>query len=155
MNVIRRVAVGAAVAAMLAAPALAESPQEFAIHARQGLMQNFVFNLAQLGAMAKGQMPYDATRAKIASGNLVRLSGVDMEYMWPKGSDDTHYKNTHAKPAIWEHHTEFLNHLSALRTAADSMNKAAGVSLASLRKEMRPLGHACGACHHDFRADED
>ena len=73
-----------------------------AIEARQAQMQLYAFNLGQLGAMAKGEMPYDAGLASAAAGNLAQLSNLNGAAVWPIGSDiDSLGKDvTTALPAI-------------------------------------------------------
>jgi len=127
---------------------------EAAVKARHGLMQNYAFNLGALGAMAKGDMEYDAELAQAAAGNLAALAGLDQRAMWPEGSDNATVEGSRALPAIWEDMAGFEKAESDLKTAADAMAEAAGTDLAALQQAMAPLGGACGACHKTYRASQ-
>lgn len=62
----------------IALPALAASPQERAIDARQGMMHVRAFNLAPLIGMLKGDISYDAERASTLAHNLKAMLDMDM-----------------------------------------------------------------------------
>ena len=59
-----RTATIAAVLAGVSIVALADDPFETEIKARQGLMNVYKYNIGILGAMAKGQMDFDAEAAQ-------------------------------------------------------------------------------------------
>ncbi len=89
MKTIRNVAIVAAAVATFAGTAIAADPMEKAIKARQSQMQLYSWNLGQLGAMAKGAVPYDAALATSAANNLLAVVSLDSMTMWPQGSDST------------------------------------------------------------------
>lgn len=127
------------------------SAQDAAIEARQSLMQLQAFNLGQLGAMAKGEMPYDAEQAQVAADNLVALARLDQSAMWPQGSDSFATDKTRAKPAIWDNFPDLMEKGQDLVKASAAMQEVAGTDLDALRSQMEQLGKACGACHEDYR----
>ena len=106
-----------------------------AIEARQAQMQLYAFNLGQLGAMAKGETPYDVGLASAAAGNLAQLSNLNGAAVWPMGSDiDSLGKDvTTALPAIWQSGSDVGAKAAALREAAAAMQTAAGESLEALQ----------------------
>ena len=74
------------------------------IKARQAHMQLYSFNLGILGAMAKGEMEYNADLAKASADNLLAVATMNAGAMWPQGSDMAAAGNegkTWAKPEIW------------------------------------------------------
>ena len=152
MQFIRPLLLATAAAALCAGPLLAQGPAEMAIKARRGLMDNLAFNLGTLGGMAKGAIPYDAAAAKAAADNIATLAAINMAAYWPKDSDDMSAEGTHALPAIWDKHDDFLAHVATLNEAAGGMKAAAGTDLAALQAAMGPLGGACGGCHKLYRA---
>jgi cytochrome c556 len=53
------------------------------------------------GAMAKGEIPYDADIARAAAANLHAALSMKNPTMWPKGSgNDALGRTTRAKPEI-------------------------------------------------------
>lgn len=128
-----------------------------AIDARQAHMRLNAFNLGLLGAMAKGEIDYDAEAAKAAADNLAALSLMDETRYWLAGTDmETLGKDhTEALAAIWSEGSEIGERQQAMTDATTAMAGAAGNGLDSLREVMGPLGKACGACHEDFRVADD
>ena len=61
-----------------------------AVTARKAHMQLYSFNLGTLGAMAKGEVEYDADAASAAAGNLAALAALSQRAYWVPGtsSDD-------------------------------------------------------------------
>ena len=144
----------AAGAVLAAGVALAESPFDGAVGARKAVMQLRGFNIGQLGGMAKGDMPYDATAAQAAADNLLMLASINMMAMWPAGSDNGAITGTNALPAIWADGSDIGAKAQALIDAATAMKAAAGTDLASLQGAMGALGGACGGCHKEYRASQ-
>lgn len=144
--------VGAALTASMVTAASADPTP--AIKARQAQMQLYGFNLGTLGAMAQGNMPYDAATAAVAAKNLAALTHLDGAAMWPAGTDADSQFGTRALPGIWENFPDVGAKAQALQVAADAMAAAAGTDLAELQAAMGPLGGACGDCHKAYRAPE-
>ena len=152
--IVRNAFAVAAMVSVVAGGALAQSAVEGAIKARKAHMQLQAFNLGPLGAMAKGEMPYDAAVASAAAGNLTALVGMNMGRYWPEGSAQGQAEGTRALPAIWENGEDVMAKAAALNEAVTALNAAAGTDLASLQGAMGAVGEACGGCHEDYRAPE-
>ena len=73
MKAIGKIAIVAAAMAAFSSTAIANDPMEKAIKARKAQMQLYAWNLGQLGAMAKGAVPYDAAAASAAADNLLAV----------------------------------------------------------------------------------
>lgn len=123
-----------------------------AVKARNSIMALYGFNIGQLGAMAKGDVEYDAAAATAAANNMVMLSQLDQSAMWPQGTDSESYDGSRALPAIWENFGDVAAKGKALNDAALVMQAAAGQDLDSLQGAMGALGGACSACHKAYRA---
>ncbi|MFC4671747.1 c-type cytochrome [Seohaeicola nanhaiensis] len=125
-----------------------------AVKARQATMNLYAFNLGQLGAMAKGEVEYNADAASAAAGNLAKLTSMNQMAAWLPGTDNATLGDdvTHALPAIWESGSTVGEKAGALREAATALEAAAGGGLESLRGAMGPVGKSCGACHELYRA---
>jgi cytochrome c556 len=141
-----------AVAATILAFALPAAANEGAIKARQGQFQMLGLNVAVLGGMAQGRIPYDAAQAQEAADNLFHLTRNTQLGMWPEGSDNAAASGTRALPGIWSDNAAFLERYVALQTAAEAMQAAAGTDLAALQGALGALGGTCQACHQQFRA---
>lgn len=148
-----------AACAALAAPVLAESHAdkaiENAIKARQAQMQLYAFNLGQLGAMAKGEMEYNAEAATAAATNLAALTKLNQMALWPQGSDSDIVEKSRALPAMWQNFPDVMEKGGALASAADAMVTAASTDLASLQGAIGAVGGACGACHKAYRQPDE
>lgn len=135
-----------------------EFPFQNQIEARQSLMNVYRFNLGMLGAMAKGEMPYDASMASDAANNLLAAASMRNGAMWPAGSDMSApglADMTAAKPDIWSNMSDVGEKSRALVAAAEAMSAAAGDGLDALRSNMGAVGDGCKGCHEPFRASND
>ena len=98
---------GMLVATTVAAMALAgsvmgqDAPFAMQIKARQGIMEYRALNIGVLGAMAKGETPYDAAAAQKAADNLVMTTMIDMSMLWPEGSDHSANPASTADAKLW------------------------------------------------------
>jgi len=151
-NFIAKLTAAAVMVAAIATPSLAASPQ---IKARQALMQIYVFNISQLGAMAKGVTEYNSAAATAAANNLAAAAKMDQSAMWPQGTDsDAMFGETRALPTIWSTFPAVEEKGKALIEATTAMAAVAGNNLDALRGAMGALGGACGGCHKQFRQPE-
>ncbi len=125
---------------------------EKAVGARQSLMRIYAFNLGQLGAMAKGQMDYNADAAKAAADNLLAAASMKNGAMWPQGSDSAALAGkTRAKPEIWSTYPKVAEKGKALVMAAQKLAAAAGSGVDGIRGNIGGVGEACKGCHKPFR----
>jgi len=125
------------------------------IKARQASMQLYGFNMAQLAAMVKGQVDYDASAAKGAAGNILAVSKMFGGAMWPKGSDNMApglAGKTRAKPENWTNYPKAKEAQMGLIAAAETLNAQAGNGLDALKANFGAVGKSCGTCHKPFRA---
>ena len=125
-----------------------------AIKARQSHMGLYAFNLGPLGAMARGDMPYDAAVASAAAANLAALTSMDQMRYWPEGSDSESNAASKTLPALWQNIPDVMTKAVALNEAVSALNAAAGTDLASLQGAMGAVGGACGACHQAYRVPQ-
>ena len=144
-------AVGLAIAATAVFAASHVGPFDGAIKARQSHMRLNSHNLGILGAMAKGNIDYDADAASAAAANLAALSKMSHNGYWPAGSDSDAMDSTRALPALWGNFPDVMTKVGALAEAATEMESAAGNGLEALQAAMGPVGDACGACHKAYR----
>lgn len=151
-------AVTIAVSATLAAQPTAVAAQDIekAVAARQSTMKLYSFYLGQLGAMAKGEVEYDAEAAAKSAQSLNALASLDQSQMWPQGSGvDALGEATRALPAIWTTYPAVSEKAQAFAAASDAMATEAGKDLEALRGAIGAVGKSCGGCHEDFRQPKD
>jgi len=129
-----------------------ENPAVKALHM---VMSLYAHHLGQLGAMAKGEVEYDAAAATAAAGNLAKLTQLNQMSMWPVGTDADSIKGTRAKAEIWSNFPDVAAQGQALADASLAIETAAGESLQSLQAAMGAVGGACGACHKPYRTPEN
>ncbi len=124
-----------------------------AVKARKAQMQLYAFNLGQLGAMAKGDVDYDADAASAAASNLAKLASLNGRALWLPGTDDATLgaDMTEALPAIWAEGSDAGQKAQDLAMAAAEMETAAGESLDALRGAIGKVGASCGGCHKVYR----
>jgi len=135
----------------ITAGAVFAGPYDLAIGARQSHMRLNSHFLGVLGAMAKGDMAYDAKAAGVAAKNLAMLATINQSSYWVPGSDSFANDNTRALPALWDNIPDVVTKLQALTAASAAMNQAAGNGLDALRAAIGPVGGACSACHKAYR----
>ena len=123
-----------------------------AANARQAHMKLYAFNLDMIGAMAKGEVGYDAEAAEATAKNLVALAMMHQDAYWAPGTSTAELGNeTKALPSIWEDGSRFGDIGIELIEAASELAAAAGEGQDSLRGAIRGVGGACSACHRDYR----
>ncbi|SER43852.1 Cytochrome c556 [Tranquillimonas rosea] len=140
-----------------AIPTMAQqaTPEEQAVNARHAHMQLYSYNIAPLGAMAQGEMEYDADTASQAASNLAALAALSQERYWLDGTSVEDMEDTRALPAVFEDREGFDEAKQALIDATAELEGAAGEGLDSLRGVMRSVGESCGGCHEDYRQSDD
>ncbi|MEM7041218.1 MAG: cytochrome c [Pseudomonadota bacterium] len=145
-----------AAACVCAGPALADGHMEKAVKARKGFMQVVAFNLGPLGAMAKGEMEYDAEAAAAYAANLEVLAKMNTGAMWPAGSDNAALgeDKTRALPAAWASDSKVMEKHGAWTEASVNLAAVAGDGLDALKGAIGDVGKSCGGCHDDYRAEK-
>ncbi len=149
-------ALGAVALGAVSTSVLADGHLEKAIEARQGFMKVVAFNLGPLGAMAKGEMDYDAETAATYAKNLEVLAKMNTGAMWPAGSDNAALgeDKTRALPAAWEADSKVMDKHGAWTEASTQLAAVAGDGLDALKGAIGDVGKSCGGCHDDYRAEK-
>ncbi|WP_333714114.1 c-type cytochrome [Yoonia sp.] len=146
-------AVSASLLVTIGTPVLGElsREQQGAISARQAHMTLYGFNLAPLGAMAQGQMPYDAEVAAAAAANLAAVAGLNEDRYWLEGTDSS-AGNNRAKAEIWSDPEGFAAEIENIAVTTAALAAVAGNGLDEMRAAFGPVGQSCGSCHESYRA---
>lgn len=140
--------IAAAVALPVVASAQFKKPDD-AIEYRQAAFFLMGQHFGRLGAMAKGEIPFDAAQAKkdIAVFNAVQALPFDA---FGAGTETGHH--TKARPDVWKDSAKFDAARQKFLDAAPQLNADAAQSQDSLKKAVGAVGSTCKGCHDDFRA---
>lgn len=141
---IRMTAITAAALCLgLAAAAVA---QDNPVAKREQMMKQVGASVGALGAIAKGEKPYDAEAVKAA---LTTIS-TDMKAFpdqFPAGSE----VNSAAAPAIWDNMDDFRAKSQKLASDADTLLASMPADQAGVAEAVKTLGANCGTCHQVYR----
>lgn len=122
-----------------------------AIHYRQGVYAMIGWNFGPMGAMVKGEAPFDAAEFGKRAERVAWLS-QQIEEGFPKGSDTG--ATTDAKPEIWLDWSDFSAKLSDFQREAQALATVAkGGDEAAMKAQFVKTGGTCKACHDKYRAD--
>lgn len=127
----------------LAAAAVA---QDNPVAKREQMMKQVGASVGALGAIAKGEKPYDAEAVKAA---LTTIS-TDMKVFpdqFPAGSE----VNSAAAPAIWDNMDDFKAKSQKLASDADTLLASMPADQAGVAEAVKTLGANCGTCHQTYR----
>ena len=121
-----------------------------AIEYRQSVYTLIKWNFAPIGAMLKGQIPYDAAAVARHTAFLETLSKMPLEGFTP-GSD---VGNTKAKPDIWKNRQEFEKLMSDFQEQVIKLNQVAGSGdQATVKEQFNATAKSCKNCHDKFRKE--
>ena len=134
----------------------AETADPFAdiVETRHGLMMQMAADVGKMGAMVKGDAPYDAAVAAKAAANVAAIASVISLDQFPAGSEVGKSADSSTKPDLWATPDDFLAKLGDLNTAAEALKTAAATNPDNLKSGITALGKACGACHSAYRASQ-
>jgi cytochrome c556 len=140
------------VALLAAGNALAaegETPASRAVEFRESVMTIFSWNLKPMGAMVKGDMPFDATEFQGYAKDLAQAARLDLLAGFPEGSDQG---ETAARTDIWMNWGDFQAKLEELRKQSQTLAEvAASGDLEKIKPAFGALGGACKGCHEAYK----
>ena len=129
----------------------AASPEETAaLKYRQNVMKAIGINMGSIGAMLKGEVPFDAGAVKAHAEAIQAMSRTVPVAFKSKTGDAG---PTESKPDIWEKWSEFEAAAKTLEDEAGKMVEAAGSGdKGQIGAAMGTFGkEGCGGCHKVFR----
>ncbi|MCY4157256.1 MAG: cytochrome c [Gammaproteobacteria bacterium] len=138
---------------------------------RHELMEGLAGAIKPMADMVRSIQPYDADRMRELAKKIAGSGGETMTSLFPEGSYDPAGE---ALPAIWEDWDRFVMLAGKMVDAANAMAAAAdnppgppsagapdsgagGGDPQAMDAGMAliQLGMSCGACHDDFRKEDD
>lgn len=126
---------------------------ERAVETRQSVLHLMGWNMAPLGAMARGRIDFDTDRVQTNADRLLALTRM----MSDAFAADTRANDvdTEALDVIWEQPEDFAAKIQATIDASEGLVDAAATGdEGAMREAIGNLGSTCGSCHDDFRADD-
>ncbi|WP_425038862.1 c-type cytochrome [Primorskyibacter sp. S187A] len=122
------------------------------VKARQGQFQIMALSLAELGAMAKGEVEYSEEAAKAAAMSIAGIAMVNPATLWVEGSDNMSIDGTRALPSIWDDNADFVAKWGAFTSAAAGMPDAVTGGVQNVGPALGKVGASCKSCHEAHRA---
>lgn len=116
------------------------------IEAREGMMKNIARSIGALGAIAKGEKPYDAEVVK-TSLSTISTNIKSFPDQFPEGSQE----GSEASPKIWENMADFKAKAASLGADADALLASMPADQAAVGAAVGKLGPHCGDCHQAYR----
>jgi cytochrome c556 len=114
---------------------------------RQHAMENVGGAMQTLGAIAKGEAPFDAAVVK-DSATTIEDNLRKASTLFPEGSNEGDVE-TWAKPEIWSDHADFIVKFKAAQAAAEALKSVSEES--AFRPALGKLGESCKSCHQTYR----
>ena len=133
----------------LVAQAQDADPKKEAVKYRQSVMKIVGWNFKPMGAMVKGERPFDAKAFAAHAKDLAAVSSVDILAGFP---EDTDGPDSKAKAEIWLKWDDFKKKMSDMtRETAKLAEVAKGGDEAAMKKQFGETGKTCKGCHDDFK----
>jgi cytochrome c556 len=134
----------------VASSAMAQPKPENFVKQRQSALSLMGWYFGPMGAVAKGEKPFNKDDAVRATDFLLPLSKMPWEG-FVAGTETI--GNTKALPAVWSNAAKFKELQGNLQTEMVKLAAAANAGdEAGFKKQFGVVGGACKACHDDFRA---
>ncbi|MEH3126176.1 c-type cytochrome [Agrobacterium cavarae] len=115
------------------------------VEKREGLMKQIGGAMGALGAIAKGEKPYDAETVKTAV-TTISTNAKAFPDQFPAGSE-----GGAASPAIWQNFADFKAKSEKLGADADAVLAQLPTDQASTSAALKTLGADCSSCHQAYR----
>ncbi|MEX2524879.1 MAG: cytochrome c [Gammaproteobacteria bacterium] len=126
-----------------------------ATETRQAVFKLLGYNMGTIGAMAKGDIEFDAGIAERNARRIANLASMIPE-LFARMDTLEFDVETEALDVIWEKPEQFRSRAMDL---VEGANEFADIAADGDRMEVignvRELGSNCGNCHDDFRVDDD
>jgi len=138
---------------VLTVASAAEVKPEDAVKYRQSVYTVIGWNFKPMGAMVKGEIPFDAA-AVARHAQYVEMMSKAAPEGFTKGSGPDVVKNTEAKPEIWTNWSKFETKMNDFQQEATKLAEVAkGGKEADIKAQFGKTAETCKACHKEFRKD--
>ncbi len=148
--------IGLSVALIATAAIAASHSAEVAnktVAARHAQMDIIGYSTGILGAMAKGEVEFDAAMANSAAANINAMAKLDRASLWVPGTEQGAVAGSRAKAEIWSDAAGFAEKFAALEKAGADLIGVADVD--GVKAGMAAIGGACKGCHETYRGPKN
>jgi len=128
----------------LGAAIAADEPQVV----RQEMMKKVGGAMGAMGAIAKGEKPFDAATVKTSLETIAEVAKAFPD-QFPAGSETG--MDSEASPSIWENKADFDAKSQALAKVAEEQLAQLPTDQAGVGSVMQAVGATCGDCHRPYR----
>ena len=119
---------------------------------RQSYFTLVAMNFGPIGAMVKGEIPWDDSMIGVFAEDLGALASMDVSRAFTPGSEKG---TTRAKPEIWENTDDFKAKLKDLQDALFALQQVAGSGdRKAITDAVGTAGKACKSCHDEYKAED-
>lgn len=120
---------------------------------RQSAYNIIGWNFKPIGAMVKGEVPFDAA-AVARHAEYIEMLSRALPEGFVKGTGPDVVKNTEAKAEIWTKTAEFDAQMKDFQEASIKLVEAAkGGDEGAIKAQFGKTAETCKACHDQFRKD--
>lgn len=138
---------------VLTAASAADPKPEDTAEYRQSVFTIIGWNFKPIGAMVKGEVPFDAA-AVARHAQYVEMMSKALLEGFSKGSGPDAVKHTEAKPEIWTNWDQFNSKLNNFEQEAAKLAEVAkGGDEGAIKAQFGKTAETCKACHKEFRTD--
>ncbi|HRD49361.1 MAG: cytochrome c [Candidatus Competibacter sp.] len=138
--------------ALTAASAADLKPQDVADY-RKSVYTIIGWNFKPIGAMVKGEVPFNAA-AVARHAQYVEMMSKAAPEGFSKGSGPDAVKDTEAKPNIWTEPGKFETAMTNFQQEAAKLTEVAkGGNEGAIKAQFGKTAETCKACHKEFRKD--
>ncbi len=135
-----------------AAQAAGPKPEDVAKY-RQAVYTVVGWNFKPIGAMVKGEIPFDAAAVARHAQYVELMSQTALEG-FAKGSGPDAVKNTEAKAEIWTNWDKFETAMKNFQQESAKLTETAkGGDEAAIKAQFAKTAETCKACHKEFKRD--
>lgn len=142
---------GVVIMAGIAGTAHAQAPfakPEQAIKYRQSAMFIMAQHFGRIGAVVKGERPYNKDEVAKNAAVAAEMSKLP----WEGFVAGTDKGETHAKPEIWSNAAKFKTDAEKMEQEMGKLAQVAkGGDLNAVKAQFGATGKACKSCHDDFK----
>jgi cytochrome c556 len=123
-----------------------------AIAKRKAIMKSVGGATKTGGQMAKGEIPFDAAKAK-ESMSTIANGWAEFATLYPKGTETG--GETTAAPKIWETFDDFDSKGKAMAASAAKAATAASGGLDAFKVSFGEVTKSCKSCHDSYRVKKN
>lgn len=148
-KLVQQIVLGAFALTAVSAAFAADPKPEDEVRYRQSAFNVIGRNFAVLGAIAKGERPYDQAVAQKSANIVEALSTLPFGSFGPGTDIGTHK----ADPKVWKENAKFKEAAEKFQFEAAKL-PAAAKDIDTLKLQVGAVGKTCKACHDDFRVKD-